>query len=214
MSTGWIPRPYIEETDWQDPAPPLMTIVFGQYRGRSYQQAVLTAQQAALYKEYSLEKSTYHVAAFQQAGSQAALAHSLLQLTMGIKGVLLFGSDGVLLPSFYKAMMVVECYQSASLVRDHRAYCHAIINDPFLVRGSFEVMYSRGLTEDRYVLPCRLINPTYLEFDAQHPASPEDLMQAAAVKQGSYWCPYFSAREFRKISSDHDPYQGQRQVLD
>ena len=204
-----VPRPYLEESDWTHHAPPLVTIVFPKYRGRSYPQARLTGRQAEVYREYIMENALYHVAAFAQTRHQAATALALIMLTVGIKGTLVFGSDGILVPNRYQAEGILECYQKACLVKDYRAYCYSVINDPFVARGSFEMLYTRDRTVDRYVLPCRPINPTYLKFEGDHPSRPEDLMQAAAVHQGCHWCPNFSAESFRRVDSErpHEPHQ-------
>ena len=191
-----------------------MTVIFPKHRGKTYPQAVLTAQQAELYKEYSIDDALYHVAVFARNGRQAATALALFRLTTNLKGVLVFGADGILVQNPHTARAVVECYQKASLVRDHTAYCHTVINDPFIIRGTFELVYALDRTGARYVLPCRLINKVYLEFEADHPADPVDLMQAAAVKQGSHWCPHFSAQAFRRVEEALTEAKHGRNVID
>ena len=196
-----LPKPYMDGDDWRHDNPPLVTVVFPKYRGRSYPQAVLTAQLAEMYKEYITGDSLYHVGAFAQTGQQASILLALFNLTLGIKGVLVFGSDGILLTNPYQAQMVIDCYQKASLVNDFTAYCHSVINDPFIVRNTFDLEYRRDTIGSRWILPCRLINRSYLEFAADHPASPEDQMQSAAVRQGCHWCPNFSADAFHRVDS-------------
>ena len=214
VHSGLLPKPYMDDDDWTHSEPPLITIVFPKYRGRSYPQALLTGQQAELYKEYLVLEALYHVASFAQSRHQATTALALMMLTANIKGTLVFGSDGVLVANKYRVESVLECYQKACLVNDYRAYCHSVINDPFIVRGTFEMMYSRQGTVDRYMLPCRLINKAYLEFDAQHPARAEDLIQAAAVNQGSHWCPNFNAKAFRKVEPYYPDAPAQQEILD
>ena len=194
-----LPAPYVDAVDWTHLDPPLVTVVFSKHRGRTYPQAVHTAQQAELYKEYDLLGSLHHVAVFSRDGRQSAIALVLLRLTMNLKGTLVFDADGILVQNAYSAEKVLECYQKASLVRDHTAYCHTVISDPFVVRGTFEMVYALDRPGARYVLPCRLINKSYLAFEADHPATPEDLIQVAAVEQGSHWCPHFSASAFRQV---------------
>ena len=206
-----LPKPYLD-ADWDLPEPPLLTIVFPKYRGRSYPQAVLTAQQADIYKEHVASDTVFHVAAFARTGPKAATALVLLNLTRGIKGTMIFGSDGALIQNAYAATLVLECFQKASLVDDHTAYCYTIIDDPFVDRSGWGLNFASDLIKDRYVLPCRLINRSYLEFDSNHPSRPEDLMQAAAVRQGSNWCPHFSARAFQKVDSEFHDRSGRQEV--
>ena len=187
------------QTSWPHRHPPLLTILFAKHRGRTYAQAVVVARQAARYQEQVGGADVQHVAAFARAARQADAACALLQLTVDLKGSVVFDGDGRMVPKKWAAMQVLDCYRQASLCADHRAYCHVVINSPFTHRGEVGV---RGLVDrkaDRWLLPCHRINAFYLAFDAHHPASATNLIQAAAVRNGSQWCPNFDAAAFRAV---------------
>ncbi|MCY3749074.1 MAG: hypothetical protein OXG64_07245 [Chloroflexi bacterium] len=186
-------------TTWPDPDPPLATILFAKHRGRTYPQAVAVAQQAQVYREQVEGTAVTHVATFERTAAQASAASQLLQLTVSLKGSAVFDGDGVLVPNKWTAGQVLDCYRKASLCADPTAYCHVVINDPFARRGAFGLRDHDDGHGDRWLLPCRLINAAYLAFDAQHPASATVLIEAAAVRNGSQWCPKFAATAFRAV---------------
>lgn len=110
----------------------------------------------------------------------------------------MFDGDGLLVPNSWKGLPILDCYRQAELCDNPTACCHMVIADPFRRRGAFALGDDDGAA-DRWLLPCRRINPTYLEFDARHPASATSLIQAAAVRNGSSWCPSFRAAAFRPV---------------
>ncbi len=57
--------------------------------------------------------------------------------------------------------------------------------------------FSQRVEIDRYLFPCSFLKPRF-RFQTDHPASPQDQIQAAAVKEGCAWCPYFDPAGFRK----------------
>ncbi len=184
---------------WPEREPPLVTILFGKHAGRTYPQAVAVARQATRYLEQVEGASVHHVATFARTVPQASAAARLLELTLNLKGSAVFDGAGVMVPSKYTAQQVLDCYRKACLCDDHTAHCHVVINDPFSQRGEFGLGYLHDRQSDRWLLPCRLINKAYLDFDRQHPASAVNLVQAAAVKSVSQWCPYFEAAAFRPL---------------
>ncbi|MYD93835.1 MAG: hypothetical protein F4Y02_09105 [Chloroflexi bacterium] len=186
-------------TPLPDDKPPLVTILFAKHAGRTYPQAVAVAQQASVYREQVEGRSVTHVATFAQTAQQASAASQLLQLTVSLKSSAVFDGGGVMVPNKWTAGQVLDCYRKASLCADPTAYCHLVINSPFTHQGEFELVDRDDRQADRWLLPCRLINRAYLAFDAQHPASATDLLQAAAVRNGSQWCPNFEATSFRPV---------------
>ncbi len=183
---------------WPARAPPLLTILLGKHGGRTYPQAVAVAQQARRYQEQVEGASVHHVATFERTAPQAAAAVRLLELTLNLKGSVVFDGAGVMVPSKHKALGVLDCYRKACLCDDDTAHCHVVINDPFTHRGAFGLGYLHDRQSDRYLLPCRLINKAYLAFDLRHPAGYVDLIQAA-VSNGSQWCPNFEPESFRPL---------------
>lgn len=186
-------------TAWPHSHPPLVTILFAKHRGRTYPQAVAVAQQAQVYREQVEGRAVTHVATFARNAAQASAASQLLQLTVNLKSSAVFDGTGVLVPSKWTPGQVLDCYRKASCCTDHRAYCHVVINDPFARRGAFGLHDDRDRQADRWLLPCHLINASYLAFDAHHPSSATSLIQAAAVRSGSHWCPNFEATAFGAV---------------
>lgn len=189
----------LDTAGWPATNPSLLTILFAKHRGRTYPQTVATAQQARVYREQGEGAALHDVATFARNAAQASAVAALLQLTVGLKGAVVFDGDGRLVPNKWTALQAVDCYRQASLRDDHRAYCQVVINDPFRQRGAFGVRDAHDGQADRRLLPCRRINAAYLAFDAHHPASASALIQAAAVWNGSQWCPNFDAAAFRAV---------------
>ena len=54
---------------------------------------------------------------------------------------------------------------------------------------------------DHYLFPCSYLLEFGFRFQTAHPASPEDQIQAAAVKAGCAWCPYFDAGAYEKLGT-------------
>ncbi len=57
--------------------------------------------------------------------------------------------------------------------------------------------FSHQVEVDRYVFPCSFLKARF-RFQTDHPASPQDQIQAAAVKESCAWCPHFDPAGFRK----------------
>lgn len=184
---------------WSNSEPPLVTILVAKHAGRTYPQAVAVAKQAELYREQAEGKAVHHVATFGRTAEQASAAGALLSLTVNLRSSVVFDGDGLTVPSKWTATQVLDGFRQASLCADPRAYCHVVINDPFAQRGEFGLRYRHDRETDRWLLPCHLINSAYLAFDARHPSSVESLIQAAAVSNGSQWCPNFDAKAFRPL---------------
>lgn len=134
----------------------------------------------------------HHVATFERTAA-------LLRLTMKLKSAVVLDGDGLMVSSSNLAMQVLHCYRKACLCGDPLAHFHVVINDPFRQRGHFERRDKDYRRADRWVLPCHLINASYLRFDAYHPASTTDSIQAAAVRHRASWCPHFRAGDFRPV---------------
>ncbi len=105
---------------------------------------------------------------------------------------------------------MLECYLQASACNDRTAHCHTVIDDPydeevaadpegFTVRFARNASrFSKRVEVDRYLFPCSFLQPRF-RFQPDHPASPGDQIQAASVKEGCTWCPYFDPAVFKKI---------------
>ena len=73
--------------------------------------------------------------------------------------------------------------------------------DGFTIRLSTAPEPPRQRLEiDRYLFPCSLLKDRF-RFQVDHPASPEDQIQAGAVGSGCDWCPFFDPRDYRRIGT-------------
>lgn len=130
---------------------------------------------------------------------QASTLAALLRLTMGLKSAVVLEGNGLMVPSPYRTMPMLDCYCKASLCDDPTAYCQVVINDPFRQRVQFGLHDLADRQADPWVLRCHRTKASYLHFDAHHAASASTLVQAAAVRHGSSWCPHFRAGDFRPV---------------
>ena len=115
----------------------------------------------------------------------------------------MFDGDGAMDPKPWTAGQVMDCYRQASLCADATAYWQVVTTDPFAQRGEVGLRSPHGPRAGRWLLPCHWINASNLAFDAHHPASATNLIEAAAVRNGSQWCPNFEAGAVRAV-----PIQG------
>ncbi len=193
----------VEIADWPHPDPPLVTILFARHHGRTYPQAVATAQQARVYHEQGegSGRSTTSPCSPARRGRRMRRVRCC-GLTADLKGTIVFDGDGAMVPNTWTAGQVLTCYRQARLCADHRAYCHVVINDPFTHRGAFGVRDAHDPEADRWLLPCHRISASYSTFHAHHPASATTLIQEAAVRNGSQSCPNFDAAAFRAVVGD------------
>ncbi len=111
----------------------------------------------------------------------------------------------------YAVQQVLDCYLGASACRDRTAHCHRVIDDPYDrqldPQEAFTIRVSTGpepprqrVEIDRYLFPCSLLKDRF-RFQVDHPASPEDQIQAGAVRDSCDWCPYFDPRGYRRIGT-------------
>lgn len=184
----------------------LLALSFAKSPSDAYPLAVNVAQGAACYAEVEIGKQTVHLVGFAKTPADAARALALLQYVAGWKTTQVFAA-GRLAANVYTVAEVLECYLQASACTDCSAHCSVIMDDPDSeVAGevpslSIAPSWTRQRVEvDRYLFPCAFLQPRF-SFQPDHPASPRDQIQAAAVKEGCAWCPYFNVGGFRKAGT-------------
>ncbi|MGA3081086.1 MAG: hypothetical protein ABSD44_06855 [Terracidiphilus sp.] len=193
----------------------LLVIAFFKSRSLSYPFVVGIAQNAERYGIFPVNGKPMHVAVFGRTQADAGRASAVLQYTLGWKGVLLF-ARGKLIPNGWSILEVINCFNESCSCRDRRAHCHKIIDDPFVdsprmtnmtisIRLSPEDLEAKPPFKnkkeiDRYIFPCKYLYPRF-SFQQGHPSTPQDQIQAGAVRQGCDLCPSFSPEEFKKAGS-------------
>ena len=186
----------------------LLALSFAKTASEGYPLAVNVAQGAARYAEVEIGTRLVHLVAFAKTPEDAARALALLHYIAGWKTTQVFAA-GKLVANAYGVAEVLECFLQGTACRDRTAHCQSVIDDPydperagesegFTVRLSLDPAGFRKPVEvDRYLFPCSFLRPRF-RFQTDHPASPQDQIQAAAVKEGCAWCPYFDPAGFQK----------------
>lgn len=186
----------------------LVVVSFAKTTSKNYSLAVNLAEGAAKYNLTKIGKTDTHLAAFSGNQEQAARAHTLLKFISGWKNTHIV-AGGKMLQNHYSISQVLECYLEAAGCNDHRAHCHTIINDPYSEHPnawgtSFTINVSLNpkpepepIYIDRYTFPCKNLFH-FFKFQTDHPSTPEDQIQAGAVKRGCDACPYFNPNDYGK----------------
>lgn len=188
----------------------LIAISFPKSSSTLYPLAVNIAQGASLYDEIPLGSRLVHLVVFTRTREDAGRARSLIQYTSGWKGVQIF-AGGKLIQNTWQVTQVLECFLEASACKDWTAHCHRVIDDPyvnnpdeqslsFTITMSDKPHFKEAIPIDRYIFPCSFLNGRF-KFQTDHPAKPEDQIQAKAVESGCDWCPYFDPSQYRKIGT-------------
>jgi hypothetical protein len=152
-----------------------------------------------------------YFARFDKSQIDAARAVVLLGYIGGWKGVQIF-SQGKLLNNTYEVEMVLECYTESGSCQNLSSHCHKVIDDPFsdeivrdrsmgiTIRVTENPVYKHEVEIDRYLFPCKYLLSRF-RFQRDHPASPQDQIQAGAVEEGCNWCPNFNLDEWKKVGT-------------
>ena len=188
----------------------LLAVSFAKSPSAAYPLAVNVAQGAARYAEAEIGKQQVHLVAFAKTPDDATRALALLHYVAGWKTTQVFAA-GKLVTNAYGVVEVLECYLQAGACTDRTAHCQTVIDDPYAAEGApddegftFTMRlaldpsdFSQRVEVDRYLFPCSFLKARF-RFQTDHPASPQDQIQAAAVKEGCAWCPHFDPTGFRK----------------
>lgn len=193
----------------------LLAVCFAKTASPTYSLAVNLARGATKYEQISIEGKIHHLAAFAKNKSDAARAITTIDYISKWKGSQIF-AEGRIITNIYEIRPTLECFLRASSCNDYRAHCFNIIDDPFTdlcdeqpnrvftIRFQKEENPIKNIKEkvafDRYSFPCSFLkNRHHFSFMRDHPASPEDQIQAGAVRAGCSWCPFFNPKNYKKI---------------
>ncbi len=186
----------------------LMVITFAKSTSPSYPLAVSVAQGAFKYAERQLGKQLIHIALLSKSKEDVNRGLSLFKYLQGLKTFQVF-CKGRLIEDYYRMNHVLQCYLIACDCNDYKAHCHQVIDNPFgePKRSSLSMTIHLSLeppkpvkpiTIDQYIFPCNYIR-SYFKIQSGHPATIENQIQAAAVKEQCDWCPKFNPYDFKKI---------------
>lgn len=184
----------------------LLALSFAKSSSQSYRLAVHLAQQAAFYYEEKIGSHIVHSVAFEKSREDAARAVALLQYIGGWKSTQIF-AGGKVLQDKYRISQVLRCYLEAAACDDWKAHCHTVIDDPFAARhysdgpsiviSASPLRFSQEI--DEYLFPCSYLNPFFRRKSDKHPSDPIHQIQAAAITVGCDLCPFFDAKEYKKV---------------
>ena len=181
----------------------VVAVSFPKSRSAGYAAAVNIAQQADKYGEAIMNGTLFHYAAFGRSREQVALALAATRYLEGIKAVQ-FYAGGKLILERMRIESVLTCYLEACACNDHRAHCNIVVTNPFTGGFADNDVVSLDLDDLRapagYLFPCAfLLQWGGPGLQRGHPASPEDQIQAMAVRKGCDWCPNFRPGDFKKL---------------
>lgn len=173
----------------------LLVVAFPKTNSKNYRFAVQIVESAERWAIVEINGQSMHVVAFGKSQVEGGRAATLLGYSLGWKGTLLF-VKGRLLRDSYEVREVIECFVQSCECTDIKAHCHEVMNDPRYSRY-YDDSYDRKKI-DRYIFPCKHLMPK-MRFDAKHPSSYQDQIQAAGVKYACTVCPNFRQQDFVKI---------------
>jgi hypothetical protein len=192
----------------------LLAALFTRSRSVLYEQAVEIAKAGKIYSENESGGQLTHFAIYDRSREGAELARELINCIGSLKGAQVF-AGGRMARSAWSVIRVLDCYLEACLSRDFRAHCNRVIDDPFrpgsetlsttisfrLTAGDDDDKVKGIAALDRYTFPCSYLLQYGFRFDADHPSSPQDFIQAEGVRHGCDWCPNFDPDAFRKLGT-------------
>jgi len=189
----------------------LLAISFSKSSSHNYPLAVELAKKSSKYQELNIGKHVLHSVAFAKRRDDAARALTIIQYISGWQSTTVY-AGGKIIQDIFKVIRVLQCFLEATACNDWTAHCQTVINDPYsksphayassitlrLVMPGEPEPEKKEVEIDRYIFPCTYLHP-YFKFQIDHPAKPEDQIQAAAINLGCDWCPKFNQNNYRKI---------------
>jgi hypothetical protein len=179
----------------------VLAVSFPKSKAAGYAPALNLAQQADKYEEVELSGSLFHYAVFGRSKEQVGRALALTRYLQGVKATQ-FYARGQLILERNRIEDVLSCFMEANACNDHRAHCNKVITDPFIRAEASGLSFDLGDMRPTasYLLPCAFLTRYgAVALHNKHPASPEDQLQARAVKLGCDWCPNFNQADFKKL---------------
>lgn len=175
----------------------LIGVIFSKSRSSNYETTVAIAKSAKLYGEASIGKTILHYAVFGRDKSEASKAVAVIGAVREWKNTKLF-ARGRILERHYNVDAVLKCYLNSLELENREAHCHFIYDD------MADVITFPMRVHGRYLVPCRMIQGFVRDVVRDPVAGPEDSIQAAAVRRGSFWCPHFDPKKFQLLSEERE----------
>lgn len=179
-------------------------VVFPLTRAASSVTAASMSAAAVQHWRLELDGKPWQCALFGTTPAQFSIARMVVWHVARVKGGMAFGA-GLPLANLHKTVVALDCAAAAAACHDHRAHCHLVL----VQRETFDTLHAAGVDipipvssytstvenigpgDDAYTAPCRLLVRAGFRPQPRHPSSPADQLQAAAVREGMQWCPFF-----------------------
>lgn len=187
----------------------LLVVVFSKSTSKNFPLALAVFSNLDKFWTIDVGGKEAYFACFKKNQVDAARAVVLLGYVENWKGVQIF-SHGKLLNDAYEVESVLECYTESGFCKSLSSHCHKVVDDPFsdeivndasmgiTVRVTEDPVYKYESEVDRYLFPCKYLLNRF-DFQKDHPASPQEQIQAGAVEEGCDWCPNFNPDEWKKV---------------
>ncbi len=192
----------------------LLVILFAKSTSKSFHLTLKLATKASHFAEGILEGKTHYLVGINKNNEDLILAKSILDYVSKWTGTRVYVS-GNEHRSAYQVMMVIDCISKALKCNDPKAHCYVIADHPLIGRMKSDVAWDMPITlsgidprwkelkkAPKLLFPCRYIQPYYDTIQHGHPSSPQDQIQAAAVRHGCHWCPLFDASQIEIIEKE------------
>jgi hypothetical protein len=162
---------------------------------------------AQLFAERDLESMRIFVAGFVPTFEGATQAMDLIHYVRGWKGTHFYAQGRMIIGEMREAFMteaVLKCFADSCSVRDYRAHCFRLIDNPFEPLAPYRnfehvapyFRHFEAKSEDgTYVFPCRHMLQ-WFRPQRDHPASIPDQIQAEGVEKYCDICPRFDPDDF------------------
>lgn len=176
-----------------------MVIVFPKSQVFSYVYAVAAAKNADIYAEGVVGNRLHHVACFNSIDEKINSIFPIIQMLHHTKGIQVFIRGEILNP--WVVFDVLTCFNGAKKSINTTSYCTVFINKSGLpcAPGSQEMATD--------TLPCRILAGRAYQRISSSLGTKSQIVDALAVQEGVYWCPYFMNREeFNTPIDSPEPY--------
>ncbi len=185
----------------------LVLVLFLRSRSDAFALAHEVARRAPLFVVRDLESLKIHVAGFAATFDGATEAMDLIHYVRGWRGTHFYAQGRMVIGEMEQAFQlesVLKCFADSCAVRDYRAHCFRLIDDPFNPLAPYRNFdhiapyfrhYEAAATEGTYVFPCRHMLQWFRPQDG-HPASITDQIQAEGVARHCDVCPRFEPNDF------------------
>lgn len=185
----------------------LVIVLFVKSRSDAFPWALEIASGAQLFAERDLDSMKLFVAGFVPTFDGATQAMDLIHYVRGWKGTHFYARGRMIIGQMEQAFMmeaVLKCFADSCAVRDYRAHCFRLIDDPFAPLAPYRSLehiapqfrlFEAKADDGTYVFPCRLMLQ-WFRAQRDHPASIQDQIQAEGVDRLCDVCPRFEPDDF------------------